>query len=93
MQLKRIKTWEKKTGRKTVYIMLFEDRVAVGSHYGNTQTDNAGWASIEEFVNGKFHPIIKKTLGEKILTQALAFIKAYKSGNASPDEVSKDQQS
>lgn len=75
MELNRIKTWEKKQGKETVYIMLFENRVAVGSHYGNTQTDNAGWASIKEFADGKFHAIIKSRLGEELLQEVLAFIK------------------
>lgn len=69
-----LKKWEKKEGRKTIYIYAFEEDVAVGSHYGNTQTDNAGWADIEEFRSGKFHQIILSYFEKEILDEVLEFL-------------------
>ncbi len=77
MKGKRLKTWNKKIGQETVYIIVFNNYVAVGNHYGNTQTDNAGWASIDEFIHGKFHAIIKKRLGEEILKEVLEYISEH----------------
>ncbi len=74
MNKQLLKKWEKKEGRKTIYIYLFENDIAVGSHYGNTQTDNAGWTDIETFKGGKFHPIIRSYFGEDILEEVLTFI-------------------
>jgi hypothetical protein len=74
MSRQLLKKWEKKEGRKTIYIYVFDKDIAVGSHYGNIQTDNAGWADIDAFKAGKFHPIILKYFNKEILDEVLDYL-------------------
>ncbi|MFX1451300.1 MAG: hypothetical protein ACFFCM_10685 [Promethearchaeota archaeon] len=64
-------SWEKKDGRRTEYVYVNYKEVIVGSHYGTGMSDNAGAASYQEFLNGRFQNLILESFGQAVLDEII----------------------
>jgi len=70
-----IKSWEKTKGKEVRYIQLYDNKIVIGSHFGNGHTDNAGSCSIQEFLDGKYQSLVISDFNKKTLQEVLIYIK------------------
>jgi len=69
-------SWERTEGRRVHYAQLTAREVIVGSHAGSGHTDDAGSCTHEEFLAGRFHDVVRASLGAEALAELLAAVRA-----------------
>jgi hypothetical protein len=68
-------SWKKNEGGQTHYCHVGPRRVEVGSHHGSGHSDNASTCSHQEFLQGRFHNIIRDAFGARVLSNVIKAVK------------------
>jgi len=67
-------SWEKTKSGRTDYCHVLIRRVELGSHHGSGQSDNAGFCTHQEFLEGRFQAEIRDIFSAGILRSVVAAV-------------------
>ncbi|MHC4390256.1 MAG: hypothetical protein ACYS22_02945 [Planctomycetota bacterium] len=79
-------SWERSVGARVDYVQVTRARVTVGQHSGSGRTDNAGSASHEEFLAGRYQAEVAEVHGEAVLQEVVAAVRAKSGGQPGPED-------